>query len=439
MAIATTSGQGVQQLTQELFSTSIWNCMRNMNESVYANIGALCRVGLAIGFFCMCLQILFDLVTQTYGQGIHPFKSIRKTLLKVLFAGLLLVPFNYKFVTVNVIAKPCDLLAEAITLNYTDKFVENVSGMFDVFGESAAKKQSIFTSAFWEQLSSSFIASIVYIVAAALTYIAPLLQSVLFLFAFYLGPLCIPFMICDFTSSIAQRWLSFIMATSFMSVVGAITFLITDTADLAEKMKNGGGWENVFIVLVYGILQIILYSMAFPIASFLFNAQGAVGGAIANPAAVVNKSSDFTRNVSSIGAGQIGKQFEKAGSKALAAGNVAAAEKNFGRAESSYGFASSMQVGGRDQFQSKAKSMSVGSSGSRSEKAGYEALKSGDTQTASNHFAQASKNYNSASTLQSSSSNREMFSNKADQMKSLAKDPQISSQDSKIGDNSPKV
>ena len=439
MAIAT-SGQGVQQLTHELFSTSIWNCMRNMNEGAISNIGALCRVGLAIGFFCMCLQILFDLVTQTYGQGIHPLKSIRKTLLKVLFAGLLLVPNNYEFLTVNIIAKPCDLLAEAITLRYTDEFVENASGIFDVFGESAAKKQSIFTSAFWEQLTSSFIASVVYIVAAALTYIAPLLQSVLFLFAFYLGPLCIPFMICDFTSSIAQRWLSFIMATAFMSVVGAITFLITDTADLAVKMKNGGGWENVFIVLVYGILQIILYSMAYPISSFLFNAQGAIGsGAITNPGAVVKKSSDFTRNVSSIGAGQIGKQFEKAGNKALAAGNVAAAEKNFGRAESSYGFASSMQVGGRDQFQSKSKSMSVGSSGSRSEKAGYEALKSGDTKTASNHFAQAAKSYTSASTLQSNTSNREMFSDKAEQMKSFAKDPEKINHDSKIGDNSPKV
>lgn len=375
MADPVTSGQAVQQLANDLFSTSIWNCMRSMADSsgniypaIMQNINSLCRVGLAIGFFALCLQLILDLVNQTYGQGIHPLVSIRKSLIKALFVGLLLVPYNYKTITVNIIAKPCDALSEAITVGYSDNFLESTSNIFNVFGDAGAKKQSIFTSAFWEQLSTSLIASVVYIVAAACTFIMPMLQSVLFLFAFYLGPLCIPFLICDLTSNIARGWLSLILAVAFMSVIGALSFLVADTANLVSRMQQGGGWENVFLILVYGILSIVLFAMSFPIAAFLFNASGAIGSAATSPTGAIGKTANLTKSaatigtnltksVTSLGAGQVAKHFERVGNKALAGGDTNAAQKAYRQAESTYKFAHTMQTGGRGGYQEKAREM----------------------------------------------------------------------------------
>jgi hypothetical protein len=328
MADPATLGTASQQLINDVFNnTSIWNCARNLVDSsgdmkaaIVSNLASLAKVGFGIAFFMSIVQVFMDIVNNTYGQGVHPLRGMQKIIVKVVFLAVLLSPPMYRFLCVNVIARPCDLISESISVAYSDSFRATFSNTFSVIGDASGKKHSIFTGAFWEQLMTSAVATIVYIVAAAFIFIMPIVQSILFLFALYLGPLCLPFMMCDMTSNIARNWLSFILTIAFWSVIGSLSFTVIDTANLLTQMKDAGALENVLLIVVYGITTLVLLAGSYSISSHLF---GGVGGmqALTNPWASTAGAAGAAMSLGAIGSGAGGALLKGGARMAATSGN----------------------------------------------------------------------------------------------------------------------
>jgi hypothetical protein len=308
MADVNAANQLVNDLT--INSTYIWNCSRflldssgGISRTVSQALGQLCKFGAVLGFAMLVLQILMDLVNQTIAHGVHPMQTLIKSLMRCLFAGILLLPFNYKILTVNMVGNPCNQLSEAISIASIDGMYVNegykgqLKSMCDKVGKSPEKKHSIFSSGFFEQLSIDFLASIIYQIALAFCFVLPFIQSALFTLAVFVGPICIPFMICDLTNTITKGWFSFLLSTAFMSVIGSITLYIIQLSHLMTKLDAAAGTagspiENSLVMIVYGFILCVLLAASFPISAFIFNAMGLASSAT-TAGSIINAASNF--------------------------------------------------------------------------------------------------------------------------------------------------
>jgi hypothetical protein len=312
MADVNAASQLVTDLTQN--STYIWNCTRLLvdpNGNVSQAIGKLCKFGAVLGFAMLILQILMDLVNQTMAHGVHPMQTLVKSLMRVMIVGILLLPFNYELITMKMVGNSCNQLSESISMasfqgstNVNEAFKQQLKAMSDKVGKAPEKKFSIFTAGL-EQLGIDIIAGIIFYISMAFCFVLPFIQSALFSLAVFIGPICIPFMICDLTSTITKGWFSFLLSTAFMSVVGSITLYIIQLSHFMTKLDAAAGTaaspiENSLVIIVYGFILTAMLAACYPISAFIFNATGMAGAAL-TAGGFINAATNFiSKGLSSI-------------------------------------------------------------------------------------------------------------------------------------------
>jgi len=233
----------------------------------------LCRIGLLMGFILVVMQLMLDFVTMVLGQGTHPIKILQKNLAKVLLLAILLTPPIYTAI-VNLVASVSDSIANSIQSAAHENLMKDI----DAIAEAMVADKGV---SFWkmaESLVTYVISGTVFILNLVLLMVFPLLQSLIFALAFYLGPLCLPFMMFDGTSNIAKSWFSFLLTVSFMSVIGSLAILVGQSANLAGAAATGAQNTSVIAMIIYGGLSVVLLLMCYPISTAIFGAGGGGGG-----------------------------------------------------------------------------------------------------------------------------------------------------------------
>jgi len=290
----------------QMYEGSIWKTTRflfdvrtrQVPSDVRATVAGLCRVGMMLGFGLVIMQIMLDFAVNVVGHGVHPLRILQKNIMRVLLCAILLTPASYEFICIRGIGNTADNIADAISGSAGDQMMQNVRGMFSAASGkeevmengqpvSKLKSASIFVVSLGGNLITGLISGVVFIVAMVFILLMPMLQSALFVFVFYLGPICLPFMLFDITAGIAKAWFGFLLSVSFMGVVGSVAMLVSSTAKITNSLTFGGQTENVVFMLVYGLLSIILMAMCYPVAASLFGNTGGVA-TIMQPMTIAN-------------------------------------------------------------------------------------------------------------------------------------------------------
>jgi len=254
--------------------------------TVSRSIGSLCKLGIAIAILFMMFQLLSDYVNIVLPMRGTLTHILTKTLLKFFICVILLTPPVYQWICVS-IGDIADSIAAGLsgstvsgmTVGRSADMTRDLAGMFRALSGGGGSSSS-FLMSIGGNLLSGFIAIVVFTVAMIFLIIMPLLQSVLFTFVVYLGPLCLPFMMFDGTSSYARSWLNVLLATAFMGVVGTIAMVLSQTAGFVSDLSIYGQAENFILMLVYGIISIVLMALCYPISASLFGASGGVSSAL---------------------------------------------------------------------------------------------------------------------------------------------------------------
>lgn len=271
----------LNKFLNELFA-KLWYAGRYVDKNratVEQNIGGLCRIGLLLGFALFLVQLLLDYVNNVLGQGVHPMRVLQKNIARVLLVAILLTPSIYLYLVVDCVGGITDAIAGSIMKNvligFKDHIVTGWGGVTTVWGAVAMTSATVGT----------LLSGIIYIFAIILNMIFPLLQSLIFMLAMYIGPLCIPFMLFDATKNVATNWFSFLLTISFMSVIASLAVLTGGCANVYGEINNFGaavqGAINIVLSMIYGILSLVLICLSYPISAAIFGNAGGVGSMFA--------------------------------------------------------------------------------------------------------------------------------------------------------------
>lgn len=295
----------------------MWNVM-NAIDNIPADdnpIGMVITLAASMAAFLWAFQL-----------GVITVKAIRsgsQTLMPEImghialggFYGLIANSVGYGLL-MKLIAYPASTIAGGITKFYIKGFTSSWISLFqNATGETNPGILTILKVGF--DLIPNIITSIIFFVAAICAFITPLLQQSLFMLAYFMGPIMLSFMLCDYTRQIAWKWFGFAMSIAYLGVVGSCTFLVAHSMGVYAKLGENPSIENIIVLAVYGIITILLFVSAFPLSQFLFGGGGI--GNMTNPIAAGGVAMGVGAAMSSVAGGALSRVGSE-GSKTAAVG-----------------------------------------------------------------------------------------------------------------------
>jgi len=267
-------------LFKKLFDpSSVWDC-GSLIDGLGSNnpISTIIKIAYSLAAILFAIQILVIAFRQIRSGG----ESLAAELLGHLARlGIYVLLIKGYTLLIKLIVWPANMIATQISKVYINSFTSSWVALFEKGNESGGGVLGILKVTMDGSLISSVIASIVYFIASLCAFITPLIQQALFMLAYFLGPICIAFMLCDFTVDIFKRWFSMAMSIAYIGVIGSCTFLVAGAMNIYAYLGEQPGIDNVVMITVYGIISILLFASAFPIAQFLFGGAGM--GNLTNP------------------------------------------------------------------------------------------------------------------------------------------------------------
>ncbi len=284
----------VNNLVKKTFGEGLWN-FTVIFEGSMEGLSSIATYALIFGFLLWAVQISIDVFRGMESeQNIWMKKAVSNLIWLIILVALLKTP-AYKTVVKTAIAKPAEICAVSLSLNYIDKFNKATQEVLAVYGNSKNKAWSFLTATVKGALLTQLLAGLVYVVTSAFIFITPVLQIRLFEFMVYIGPMCLVFSLCEWTRGIAKSWLNLTLAIAWLAFFGSVSLFLFVNSGLLENIAVSATWEDIIPVLVYGILCILMLLMAFPFTIYLFNAAGSGlervasgGGAVTSAAGVVS-------------------------------------------------------------------------------------------------------------------------------------------------------
>lgn len=249
------------------------------------HLASICHMALILGFMLTALQV-GRIVYLAYQDKKQPFDSLAPLLFKLVLVSVLLIPTVYETLLHYAFAMPADALSNFVTQIYVDDFQKSLTILSDRIAESSSNPLSLITANL-SGIVTTAMASLIFWAASICIFIMPILQGTLFLYMFYLGPVCIVFSLFDMTASVTRAWISMTLTVAWMGFFGSAAFLVADNLGFIANLAESASYSNIITVCVYGIISIILFCMAWPITAFFFSATGALGG-ITSPAAAIS-------------------------------------------------------------------------------------------------------------------------------------------------------
>jgi len=289
---------GISQalIDQTLSAEYFWNCYSRianldrtnpalLNDTLYG----FYRLSLFLGFMLSALQVGTS-VYRSYLNKTHPLSDLLPYLFRLVLVCVIISPPVYKSLVHLVIAVPANAVADMVTATYIDRFTADMEKLHAALSNSQSHLSSFLVALVDGSLVSSLLSAAIFISASVCIFLMPVLQSVLFLYFFYVGPICIVFSLWDLTTSVTKAWLGVMLAVAWTGFFGSLCFLAAQSFGVLHSLVGGATSNDVIITMVYGILSIIIFCMAFPLSSFFFDGATSLSR-IMNPAAAISGAS----------------------------------------------------------------------------------------------------------------------------------------------------
>lgn len=274
---------GTAKLLENVGKETVWKCRSSAVKVISGNSGlysSLIRVGMAILAVTALLQIINKTIQQ-FGSGQlnseKPFMYIFEWLISlILFAFICSGPI-YGVLIRDVIAGIPDLISQLILDNFYQEMYSNLLALFQ------SEKEGILGST-WHFLTmtisggttQAIMSAVMYLVTKTLLFIFPMVQKMIFAVVVIMGPICLPFGMCDWTRRIAYSWLGMALTVSMWGIVGSASFWVWHTFEIQQYLVLGNT-SNFFLAAAFGVGSIILFLSSFMIAGSIFSGLSSVG------------------------------------------------------------------------------------------------------------------------------------------------------------------
>ena len=273
---------GTAKLLENVGSETVWKCRSSAVKIISGNSGLysnLIRVGMGILAIAALLQIINKTI-QHFGSGQinseRPYMYIFEWLISLLLFAFLCSGPVYGVLVRDVIAGIPDLISQLIL----DSFYEEMySSLVDLF---KSEKEGILSSS-WHFLTmtisggttQAIMSGVMYLITKTLLFIFPMVQKMVFAVVVIMGPICLPFGMCDWTRRIAFM----VRYGSYSLYVGnswKLVFWAWHTFEI-QKYLIIGNTSNFFLAVAFGIGSIILFLSSFMISGSIFSGLSSVG------------------------------------------------------------------------------------------------------------------------------------------------------------------
>jgi hypothetical protein len=268
-------------LYQQIFNSGdIWNVSSQLTKVNSDTMFVLFQAGLLIGFGAACVQLFSALFHVYRYKNANLMDFVAPLILKMILVGAFLAPPVYQAFVAVVFAAPADAAANLVTQIYINHFTSDFQQVFATISDSPNKISSLISATLDGSLISTLLAGLVFWAAAICAYVMPIIQGILFLFVYYVGPVCMGFALCDYTASVFKSWISLMLTICWLGFFGSCSFLVVDSCQLLSSLSAsaGGDSPNVILTLIYGVVTIILFCASFPIAAYFFSSLGELTG-----------------------------------------------------------------------------------------------------------------------------------------------------------------
>ncbi|NLD99044.1 MAG: type IV secretion system protein [Fibrobacter sp.] len=297
------NSDGNDKLLSNIGSATVWKCTdaadRIVSNKDTADLySKLITVGYMILGIAAVLQILNKYLKSIGGgqlSSTQPGMIMIEIVISLLLFSFLISGPTYRVLIKHVIAFIPDHISQVILDSFYDKFNSKIVKMIQAEKDGVLQNSVHFLSIVFESMSiSSFLSGIMWLITKAMLFIFPLVQKMVFTVLVIMGPICLPFGMCDWTKKIAFGWLGLALTVAFWGVVGSACFWVYNSFDMCDVMVIGS-IKNTFLVLAYGLGSIILFFSSFAISASIFSGISGIGiltsGAlISSAAAMVQKA-----------------------------------------------------------------------------------------------------------------------------------------------------
>ena len=293
-------------LYQQIFNSGdIWNVSSQLTKVNSDTMFVLFQAGLMIGFGAACIQLFSALFHVYRNKNTNLMDFVAPLILKMILVGIFLTPPVYQAFVAMIFAAPADAAANMVTQIYINHFTADFQQIFATISDSPNKISSLISATLDGSLISTLLAGLIFWAAAICAYVMPIIQAILFLFVYYVGPVCLGFALCDYTSSVFKNWVSLMLTICWLGFFGSCSFLVVDSCQLLSKLSTsaGGDSPNVILTLIYGVVTIILFCASFPIASYFFSAIGELTGLTHPGRAIIGATSGGLQAAGASGVG----------------------------------------------------------------------------------------------------------------------------------------
>lgn len=235
-------------------------------------ISPIRSAALIVGALLWGLQLAKEVYNGALGDSGWKQKFFYSAL-KVGIITALISTNAYVVLMRDVIGGIPEIIASDFAQKYMVKFWDNQGKMFEVYAKVKSEPGNFLSANFMNGMMSQILAAVVYAVMSAMTLIMPMLQKCLFQMCCYIGPFAFIFLLCDWTKGVFDRWLSAVLAISWLSVIQAIIMWVF-VSSIVEAGINAAVGNDVISVLITGLVSIAMMISSPSIAMYLFNASG---------------------------------------------------------------------------------------------------------------------------------------------------------------------
>ncbi len=266
----------VQNLINSVFGSSLWNATSLLDKiGDNSALPTMVNIGYAFAALMLIIQLVITVLNISKDQNV--WENIGPLIYRtVIIAALISIPL-YSLLFRYTLAGTTNAVANAIFSDYAKDFLSSWQNVFKAGGSMPSTPWDIITASFNNSLVSNILSSIIFLAAIVCVFIVAMLQPFLWLFCYYVGPICLAFAICDLTTHVARNWLNMFLVVNFVGIFGSISFVVAQAAGLVTNFQAGTTANNIILVAVYGIMSIILFCAVWPITGYIFSGQSPIG------------------------------------------------------------------------------------------------------------------------------------------------------------------
>ena len=266
----------VQSLINSVFGSALWNSTSLLDKLGDNNsLGTMVAIGYAFAALMLIFQLVITVLNISKSENV--WENIGPLIYRtVLIAALISVPL-YSLLFRYTLAGTTNTIANAIFTDYAKDFLTSWQNIFKSSATGPSTPWGVIMASLDGSLVSNILSSIIFLAAVVCVFIVAMLQPFLWLFCFYVGPICLAFGICDLTTHVARNWLNMFLVVNFVGIFGSISFSVAQTAGLLTSFQTGCAASNIILVAVYGIMSIIFFCAIWPITGYIFSGQSPIG------------------------------------------------------------------------------------------------------------------------------------------------------------------